>query len=338
MKKFPFPLTLLAIVIVFGAILAIFYANRLPFGLNARFEIIFGSNDDTLGNFRLLPSGTWGKREVESTGKTFREINGSGQVVLQPKYVLNKSTITVSVEGENVALYPKTISFNKNLITSWQYNWDLTTQVPSELRGGAFVFDGCTYFDGKSILSYDKSKELFETGPFSIYVEWMPTEILDYQQIVGHFNWEIFQSKNSVIFQLGKMKDTSSTFFSIRAPIDQTFFNKKHTLLVQYVPDNDNGYIEMFIDQKFIERKNIKASKIDTEYGDNNLTLGWSSHNYQQNPHFKGCVYHLAYAQEAVIKPVKELTYTSNEADATLNLVGLGKVYKAIATVQKNEE
>ncbi len=331
-----FPITLISVVVVAILAAVIYYVNFLPFGLNTHNELIFGKENDTLGVFKLLPSSAWGSRDVEQSGTTYRTIEGSAQITYQPKYVLTKSKISLTIEGDDVAAYTDTVPFNPELFNKWQHNWDLSTRIPTEFKGNTYLFDGCTYFDGKSIMYYENTKDLFESGTFSLYVEWQPNEVLDYQQIVGHFNWELFQSKNFVIFQVGKMAGTTSTtFYSIRAPIDQTFFNKKHKILIQYKPDSTNGYIEMFLDDKFVERRNIGSARIDPQYGDNNLTFGWSSHNYQQNPRFKGCLYRVAYSQDLAITPTKELSYTSNTPEALFNIVGKGKIYKASITVEK---
>jgi hypothetical protein len=333
-KKIFIPITLTILGIIIAIVIYITYVNVLPFGYKRESTLTVGQTDDTLNEFKILPSSTWGNRETDANGTSFRTLDGSAYLLYEPGVVLTDATVNANISGENVALYTPEISFDKNSV-SWKSMWDLTSKLPSSFTGTPYLFDNCTYFDGKSLLTLTDSKNKYEKGPFTVYVEWLPMQDLDSQQLVGHFNWEIFQSKNFVVFQLGRTSNPDVPFYSIKAPIDAQFFNKKHTVIVQYKPDLSDGYIEMFLDGKFIERKYIKNAVLEAEYGDKDLTLGWSSHNYQKNPYFKGCMYSVAFAESIVINPATSVSFSSKEPTVELPIVGSGKVFNININVEK---
>lgn len=276
----------------------VLYINYLPFGYNKTFTIDVGSEQDTrAGEFYLEPSKDLSERKTgtDESGNeyTYRELNGVAYAVFKPNVVLRDAEITVEVEGEGVSIIPPVIDFDPESV-EWDYSWDFTEGKQAEelgLKGTAFPFDGGMYFDGKSRLELPDSEDKFEDGPFTVYLEYMPTEQNDgVQQIIGHFNWEIWQNKNEIKFQTGRMNNQNGDFYSITYPIDKTFFNNKHTILAKYSPSN-NGFIELYIDNFFAGRTYFDQSKIYQDYGDRNLEFGWTSHNYGKNPFYTGFLY-----------------------------------------------
>ena len=224
--------------------------------------------------------------------------------VFKPDVVLKNATITVSVEGDGVSLIPPYLDFDPNSV-QWDKSWDFTKGVPKDLKNDnnkAFYFDGATYFDGTARLELASSSDMFEDGPFTIYAEWMPiNDASSSQQIVGHYNWELWQNKDSVYFQVGRMNNATGTSYSIKYPVDETFFNQKHSAVAVYSPSNTNGYIELFVDGIFIGRTSLGPDKIWKEYnGNNNLSFGWSSHNYNKNPYFRGSLYQIKIATKDI--------------------------------------
>jgi hypothetical protein len=213
---------------------------------------------------------------------------------------------------EGVSIIPPVIDFDPDSV-AWDYAWDFTDadnpyathassspadalqatgyQLPA-LTGNAFPFDGCMYFDGKSRLELPNSADQFEEGPFTVYVEWKPENSTDnFQQIVGHYNWELLQNKESVSFQVGRMDDAQGLFYSVFYPITDpaTFFNTKHSALAVYSPSDTNGYIDLFVDNNFVGRSYFATSTIWTNYnGTKNLTFGMSEHGAAN--YFSGCL------------------------------------------------
>ena len=270
-------------------LLYVLYWNFLPFGYNETFTINVGSSNDTSGEFYLEPSKNLSERKTAPDGTTYRELNGMATAVFKPKAVLKNAKITVEVMGSGVSLIPPVIDFDPNSI-KWDYSWDFTKSIPKDLIGDAFVFDGATYFDGKSKLELPNSANMFENGPFSVYVEWTPKDSEhDLQEIAGHFNWELLQNKNSVIFQVGRMNADKGLFYSLSYPINKEFFNAKHSALAIY-NSSENGYIDLFVDGNFAGRKYFGIDKIWKDYGGSqaNLSFGqWS----KDTSFFKGDLY-----------------------------------------------
>jgi hypothetical protein len=287
----------MAYAIPLGFLLYVLYMNFLPFGYNKTFTIDVGSeNDTTVGEFYLEPSRDLSERKTgtDASGNqyTYRELNGVAYAIFKPNAVLKDAEVTVSVEGEGVSIIPPVIDFNPDSV-EWDYSWDFSSStLPSDLIGTTFPFDGCAYFDGKSKLELPNSQDEFEDGPFSVYVEWTPQNSEDnFQQIVGHYNWELLQNKDSVSFQVGRMNDAEGEFYSVEHPVEPDFFNKKHTMLAIYSPElgiSGKGYISLFIDNGLIQTVFIENKKIFNGYGNKNLTLGKAGHGTAK--YFKGCI------------------------------------------------
>jgi len=280
-------LTILAYGIPLTFLAYVLYINYLPFGYNKTFTIDVGAIGDTDSSqpFYLEPSPSLSGRKVTPDGTTYRELNGIAYAVFKPNVVLKDAKITVEVVGEGVSIIPPVIDFDPDSV-KWDYEWDFTRgKTPQELGlvGNAFPFDGSMYFDGKSRLELPDSADKFEDGPFSVYVEWTPEEGGgDFQQIVGHFNWEVLQNSSSVSFQVGRMSNNDGSFYVVEYPIASNFFRKRHSLIATYSPSS-NGYIELTVDGIFAERTYLDGNQIWSDYSWHDLSFGRSKHGAGKN-------------------------------------------------------
>lgn len=300
-----FGLRFLAYAIPLGFLLYVLYWNFLPFGYDETFTINVGSPGDTNASneFYLEPSKYLSEPKTEANGTTtYRELNGIAYAIFRPKAVLTNATITVSVEGDGVGIIPPHIDFDPNSV-QWDYAWDFTKGIPSDLTGNAFYWKdststpGCAYFDGNSRLEFASSSDMFENGPFTVYAEWTPENNKgDNQEIVGHYNWEILQNLESVQFQVGRMDGIDNNFYFVTYPIvNQDFFVEKHTLIATYIPETSNsrlGYIDLTIDNSFVGRTYFGKSHIRNNFGNSNLTFGIN--NFSSGSYFRGCLYRVA--------------------------------------------
>ncbi len=294
----------------------VLYQNYLPFGYDKTFVINVGSATDTTpGEFYLEPSTTLSDRQVDESGNPYRTLSGLATAVFKPNAILKNATISVETSDPGVYLIPPTIDFNP-ASTSWDYSLDFTKALPKEMKNTkAFLFDGATYFDGTARVELPKSNNMFETSTMSIYAEWTPTDAEhDSQQIVGHYNWELWQNKNSVSFQVGRMNDAKGPTYKIHSMIDQEFWGKKHSALAIYNP-GENGYIELYVDGKFADRTYFGTSTIYANYnGNKNLSFGKSSHG--NAPFFKGNLYSIQIIQKSILEQktkIKFISSTENE-------------------------
>ncbi len=179
----------------------------------------------------------------------------------------------------------------------------------AELRGNAFVFDGEMTFNGRDTrLELPNSADMFEDGPFTVYAEWEPRDSENNaQQIVGHYNWELWQNKDNVEFRVGRMNDAKGPAYSIKYPIDTEFFNTKHTALAIYSPI-DNGYIDLYIDGKFAGRTYFGIDRIWKDYnGKNNLTFGKSTHGSAK--YLKGVLHKVNIISENISENKTEVSF-----------------------------
>lgn len=336
-------LTTLAYGIPLAFLAYVLYINYLPFGYEKTFTIDVGteSDTDTRQPFYLEPSRDLSERKVAEDGTTYRELNGVANVVFKPDVVLKDAEITVSVEGDGVSIIPPYLDFDPHDYT-WDYSWDLGRSVPADLTGNAFVFDGEVTFNGRDTrLELPNSADLFETGPFTLYAEWTPKDSeSNAQQIVGHFNWELWQNSDSVEFRVGRMNNATGTAYSIKYLIKdkEEFFNSFHSAIAIYNPSG-NGYIALYLDGEFVGMTSIGSDVIWGMYGSENLSLGWSTHNYGKNKYFSGNIYSINLANKNIIVGKKSTNLTFNDklfknislqsnSSSTLNTANLHVVKK----------
>jgi hypothetical protein len=162
--------------------------------------------------------------------------------------------------------------------------------------------DGCAYFDGETRLVFPDSEDMFEEGPFAVYLEWIAESEEDWQQLIGHYNWEIWQRKNDIFSRFGRMT-ISNNAYSIKSPrIEKSFFNRKNSLLVLYNPANDvsdNGKIELFLNKKLADKNFFGEDTIKGDYS-RNLSLGHSAHGESQGIFFQGFICQAKFTYQAL--------------------------------------
>ncbi len=334
-----FWLTFAAYALPLAFLLYVLYWNFLPFGYNKTFTINVGAEGDTSGEFYLEPSESLSERKTAEDGTTYRELNGLAYAIFAPKGALKNAEITVEVEGENITVIDPLIDLDPNSV-EWDYSWDFTQgKQPEELglTGDAFPFDGCMYFDGQNKLELPDSANYFENGPFTVYAEWKPTDKDGRRQkIIGHYNWEIFQSQDEVQITLGRLNNSEGETLALAMPISPDFFNIPHTLLAIYNP-SENGYFEFFVDNIFIGRTYFGTSKIWEDYGNKNFGFGESYHG--NSTPFRGCVIRASIKNSALEFQTNKLTLNSL-SDISLPLTSQkmrANLHKIKLTVNQNE-
>ncbi|MCW1892286.1 MAG: hypothetical protein KIH65_003525, partial [Candidatus Uhrbacteria bacterium] len=322
-----------------GFLLYVLYLNYLPFGYHKTFTITVGSPDDTkVSEFYLEPSKGLSERKTAEDGTTYRELNGVGKVVFKPKAVLKDALITVETNDPGISFIPPYVDINPQEI-SWDIDWNLTKEVPQELENtNVFYFEGEPYFDGTSRLEYASSSDMFEDGPFTVYAEWKPKDAEnDFQQIVGHFNWEVLQNKNVVRFMVGRVDNAEGKFYiaDYTIPDPTTFFSNKHALLAIYNPDpeNGNGYIEIYVDGYFGSRINIGNSVIWKDYnGTKNLTSGKSGHGAAK--YYQGSIYAIRIRKRTFLKEYQKIYLDFSEIKSSIKIPILSQTSSTFKNVK----
>jgi len=322
----------------FAFLLYMLYWNFLPFGYDKEFVIDVGSPYDMSGEFRLKPSEYLSDRMSTTTMnglvETWREVSGPIYAVYNPSGVLRDKRMYIDVEGDNVTVMPLEIIDDYSRY-DWDYIWDFTHgSKPSEFYGKADFFSNnspqaCAYFDGNSgdRLELSNSADLFEDQAFSVYVNWQPdSDATSSQQIVGHYNWELFQNRDSVVFQVGRMSDQNGPFFSIRYPVTPDFFGRKHSALAIYNPSNENGRIDLYIDERYVGRTYFQRLRIWPGYNsDRDLSFGKSEHG--NGTYFTGCIFRSAIMNGVAISDRKNSSYRIN---------GMGEISIPLMTTERS--
>lgn len=298
-----------------GFLAYVLYINFLPFGFEKTYTINVGSENDTkVSEFYLEPSVNLSERMKGEDGSSYRHLNGYSIALFNPKQSLKNANVDISAEGSNISLI--TSKMVPNMETAiWDNIWDFTKNIPNTvLNNGAFYFDGKTFLDGKSSVEVASSSKMFENGPFSVYAEWGSFDRdHDFQEIIGHYNWELLQNKDSVQFQIGRMNNASGTTHILKYPITEDFFETPHSALIIYSPADENGQIDFFVDGKLVERRRIGSDRIWADYGSTNLSFGWTPHNYGRSPHFKGYLYKAAFATRDVLPRKNNISFSYSD-------------------------
>lgn len=267
-----------------------------------------------------------------------------------PDFFMGKiQTVLIGFDGKNIYFFvdqiqveKKTlpISINDVEIINIIKDQDTTAlRLRQEIKPAIDIGDGCVYFDGAKRLVLPDTADKFEEGPFAIYAEWIPEVATDYQQIIGHYNWEILQNEKSVSFQVGRMSTSTGSTYKISYPIDKNFFNKKHHLLAIYSPAEENalnGYIELFVDNAFSGQAYFSDKIIWKNYGDQNLSLGWTPHNYNENPHLQGSICITKFTNlKLEFRTTNTWNFSTKETAIRFSLWGTGELNKIEIKVKK---
>ncbi|MCA9485668.1 MAG: hypothetical protein KC506_02390, partial [Nanoarchaeota archaeon] len=184
------------------------YINFLPFGWDQSYELTL----DSEGIISPI------SKEIYLTNAQGRQllslpdgVDGQVNVVIEPPVVIKNATVTIEIEGDEGVYLATPLQTDLSTLP-WDFKWDFTQGVPQDLEGTAQFNpeEGCVYFNAveEQTLYLPDSADDFESGPMSIYVKWKPSEtsrvLGDYQQLVGHYNWEIWQGADSIQFRVGR--------------------------------------------------------------------------------------------------------------------------------------
>lgn len=290
--------------------------NYSPLGYNKTYTIDVGSENDTKGRFYLEPSKDLGERQTAEDGITFRTLNGVVYAVFKPEAVLRDARLIFEIKGGDAFMMPLTISDDYSKY-KWEYNWDFAKgSLPEGLKGNANFTTGeaCASFNGiDQKLELPESKDLFENEAFTVYAKWRPdNSASSSQQIVGHYNWGLWQNKDNVEFRVGRMNNKDGKFYSIKAPIleenPEDFFGQTHTALAIYNPDSNGGYIDLYMDEQYAGRTYFGGERIWEDYnGNRNLSIGKSDHGTAN--YFDGCIYETNINNGLEIKENKKVSF-----------------------------
>ncbi len=327
-------LKILTYIIPILILLWILYLNYLPFGYSYKKVLDVGRNDHR-SDIVFLEGG--GEKQKHN-GETFRFIDNIAYIVYKPKVILKNPTLNLTLDGDNLYFHEK-----PDIDFKWDKKWD-NQNILDNFYGvvmndkakekDSFKRD-CLYLDGKRRYVLSGSVDEYNKGPFAIYLEWIPEKGERAQQILGKYNWEIFQNEENITFQIGKTEPEGS-FFSLSYNIDSSFFNEKHSLLAIYNP-GENGYIEMFVDDIFVGREYIGEEIISPTYGERKLTLGWSAHGDGKYPMFQGSICNLNFAyKELESKKTNKLKINiKNKQNIKIPIIGEGNLKKVIFEVKQ---
>lgn len=331
-------LIFLAFAIPIAILLYAFYINYLPFGYENSYELTI----DEEGIISPL------SKEIYLTNSKGRKllslpegVEGQVNLVIEPNVVLKNATVSIELKGDGGVYLGTPMTLDLSEI-GWDRVWDFNEGIPSELEGNVehtIILNGhaqgCAKFDAvhEQTLSLPNSSDMFESGPMSIYVKWKPSktsEILgNYQQLIGHYNWEIYQGEKQIRFQVGRMNDSNGPFYSVTYSITPDFFEQEHELLAIYSPDkiNGEGYIELHVDGNFAQRVSIDKDTIYEDYNsDRDLNFGWTSHSYGKNPNFDGCIYESKIKYQAIKEEKTSETIQFDTSLISIPIIGYGNL------------
>jgi hypothetical protein len=318
--------------------------NYSPLGYNKTYVIDVGSKSDITGRFYLEHSKDLSESKTDSKNNNYREINGTVYAIYKPKFVLKDTRLVFEAKGGDIFMMPLSITDDYTNYT-WEYNWDFTqNKLPEELIGNIDLNrEGCAYFNGiDTRLELRNSKDLFETEAFTVYAKWRPdNNSSSSQQIIGHYNWELWQNKDNVEFRVGRMNDAQGRFYSIKAHFlvdTEDFFSVKHSMLATYNPTPDGGYIDLYVDELYAGRTYFGIDRIWQDYnGNRNISLGKSDH--RDTDYFRGCIYNLGITKGVGVNQSKSVSFRlsgPDEVQMPIMSKGTASLNKIILHVQNH--
>lgn len=287
-------------------------------------------DNDTSKDFYLNAGKDLG--EIKSEGNTtYRELQGRAYAVFKPKRETEGRSLNITLKGSNVYILSNNTQFNPG-----EYQWDMDLNQKNKTKwktqpenNTINLLEGCGIsIDGKTRLYLPSSNDSYESA-FTVYVEWTPKKSNESsQQIIGHYNWELYQNGDSVQLLAGRMNNSTGISYSIKNKIDKTFFNEQHYAIAVYNPSEnpeEQGYIELFIDGIFIERISIGSSRLWKDYnGKTDLSVGKSMHN--STNYFKGCINKALIIEEPIDLFSQQAFIDANNNGTIIPLIGNGKL------------
>ncbi len=317
-------------------ILAVLYVNFPIFGFEKEYSIQVLEDGSVVSS----SSQVWFE---DSKGKKISNLSdvyslGTFNLVVEPKVVLTGANVSISINGTDVYLAELNFSVEDH---DWDYFWDFTQGIPEPLEGTAkFREDlGCVYFNGSNneTLFYPNSSDMFEDGSFVVYVAWMPEDDFGMnQQLIGHYNWELWNHNSSVRFMVGRLENKNGSMPTIAKPTNSSFFNEKHNALAVYKADkNGFGFTDLFVDSEYISRQRLNNETLYLDYNwDRDLTFGWSPHNYGNNSYFTGCIYKAGF-DFSTLNYVSSKTFKAEDRTIKIPIVGTGTLSEIKIEVRK---
>ncbi|MEK6855567.1 MAG: hypothetical protein AABX66_00235 [Nanoarchaeota archaeon] len=312
----------LAFVIPILIILFFVYINYTPFGYSSSYEINISENGNVVSSSNNAYLTDLKGNKINNLSNVYDY--GAINLVVNAKVVLKDASINVSIEG-NDSYFTEYLPYD---FSKGDYFWNFSKRIPFPLNGTA-KYDSenkfiCFNASNNETLNYPNSSEMFEEGSFVIYAKWKPENPIGInQQIIGHYNWELWQSNNSVKFMVGRLDNKTGTIPSIAYPINSTFFGEAHNAIAVYNTENDSkGYIELWVDGEFAGRKGIGDERIWRNYNlDRNLSFGWSPHNYENNSYYAGCVYEAGF-DYGLLKYKQNISFISSGDEVKIKIIG----------------
>lgn len=318
MKNF---LRFLAYFIPLCILLYVVYLNVLPFGYSKEYTI----NIDNDGKVYSSSSEVYLEDLKGNKIEKLDSLYGTVNLVVKPRAVLREASVDVSVTGDNVYLGVEPS------ISSYDYEFDFGSGIPNELIGNA-TFDSsrkCVYFDGNSKLYLPNSSDKFENGSFVVYAEWIPEMINETrQEIVGHYNWEIWQYEDKIRAVIATKFSDIEKFHAVEYPISEDFFNQKHDVLFVY---SSNEFIGLFVNNDFGKFTMLNNETIWGEYnGERDLSFGSSEHGTAIP--FNGCVSKVKIGQKFMFNQMNSFYINKN---ALIPIFGDGKISSVNIKLEK---
>lgn len=207
-----------------------------------------------------------------------------------PATVINQAFMHYTSQGSNFSEFTDDGTHPLSL--------DFSKDTPDFFNTKPLLREGGAYFNGQFRLYYPNTEASFETDPMAVYIEYKPLDKVNrYQQIIGHFNWEIWQYPDRVQLRVGRMDNEFGPVHVLDISHDESFFDEKHQLLFIYAP-GDDGFIELMIDNTSV-KKGIGSQRLYRDYGDFPLSIGLSKHG--STNYFKGFIYKLKIVKNPII-------------------------------------
>jgi hypothetical protein len=305
----------------------ILYMSWLPFGYEKTYHLDVSSKSyaDSSKNIHIVPTGQISDVKINGN-ESFRSIRGGVKVEFNPKVTVKNANVNISLEGESLSIMPPEINFDYTT-----QKWDSFIELQKEAN--IVLKEGCAYFNGSEQLKYNITPDKFDSGPFIVFVEWKPEDnTSNFQEIVGHYDWELLQYKDKVRFLAGRFNNKDGPFYDVQYAIDNRFFDHKHNAIAVYNPSED-GYIELFVDNVFTGRTYVGKDTIWEEYSQGVLTVGKSMH--ENANYYMGCVNKIGIYYGKIDFSQTTISFSNYTKDINFYIIGDGDINSVNLKIKK---
>jgi len=201
-------------------------------------------------------------------------------IVKKQTTTINTLEKQISGKKENINEYlTLDVNFDNNKKIDDKSKNNLQATIESKPEGAAGINGQAILLDGvDDMIFFPNTTDKFENGDHTIafWTKNLGQQATSDQYIVDHYNWSFFWTSDIRLdFKVGRMNNSTGTVYRAYTIFPQS---QSDWIFVTGVYSPTNKEIALFINGKRVNANNIGSDQIFTNYGPQNLMIGYSQH------------------------------------------------------------